>query len=300
MSNYHLKDSSLSLSAKGLLSVMLSLPDTWDYTEKGLCSITGTGQAAIRSCLKQLEENHYLVRRRIRDEKGLLRGTEYVIYEHPMMAEQDSCGSEPDCENPNLDNPNLDSPTLDAPNMEGPNLAQPVLENPGYDAPGLDNRPQLNTDSSNTDKANTDINQSTHQQTRDDRLMDGSGTSARKYEACRDVIRDNIGYDIFCQKAAQLEARFDNGLIDIDDYREQSAIYNIETLDRVVQYITDFLCSDSIQPVSINGNPIPREVVRSKLLKTSHFQMKSVLLALNTKTDIANPKNYAISMLYNA
>lgn len=84
MSNHHLKKRSLSLKAKGLLSVMLSLPDEWDYTLRGLAAISKEGVDAIREAIRELEDAGYIVRSRGRNEKGQLSGTEYVIYEHPQ------------------------------------------------------------------------------------------------------------------------------------------------------------------------------------------------------------------------
>ena len=61
MSNYHLRDKELSLKAKGLLSVMLSLPDTWDYSIAGLASICKEGMESIKNTLKELKDHDYLV-----------------------------------------------------------------------------------------------------------------------------------------------------------------------------------------------------------------------------------------------
>ena len=86
MSNHHLKNRLLSLKAKGLLSVMLSLPDEWDYTLRGLAAISREGVDAIREAIRELEDAGYIVRSRGRNEKGQLSGTEYVIYEHPQQS----------------------------------------------------------------------------------------------------------------------------------------------------------------------------------------------------------------------
>ena len=110
MSNHHLKNRSLSLKAKGLLSVMLSLPDEWDYTLRGLAAISREGVDAIREAIRELEEAGYIVRSRGRNEKGQLSGTEYVIYEHPQQS-----ADAPVLENPTLENPTLENPTLENP-----------------------------------------------------------------------------------------------------------------------------------------------------------------------------------------
>lgn len=84
MSNHHLRNKELTLKAKGLLSQMLSLPDDWDYTLKGLAFINREQIDAIREAVKELETAGYIVRSRERDEKGRLRGADYVIYEKQL------------------------------------------------------------------------------------------------------------------------------------------------------------------------------------------------------------------------
>lgn len=113
MSNHHLKNKNLTLKAKGLLSLMLSLPDTWDYTLKGLAAICYEGVDAIRTAVKELEKEGYIVRRQIRSEKGQIKDVEYTIYERP-------CQMEPEWENPILEKPMADKPTLEEPMTENP------------------------------------------------------------------------------------------------------------------------------------------------------------------------------------
>lgn len=85
MSNHHLRNKNMSLRAKGLLSLMLSLPDTWDYTLNGLAKISTEGVDAIRTVIRELENLGYLERRRTRNEKGHLKAAEYIIYERPVF-----------------------------------------------------------------------------------------------------------------------------------------------------------------------------------------------------------------------
>ena len=84
MANYHLRDKSLPLKAKGLLSQMLSLPEKWDYTLQGLAHINREQLDAIRQAVHELERAGYIVRVRERDSRGRLRGAEYTIYEEPQ------------------------------------------------------------------------------------------------------------------------------------------------------------------------------------------------------------------------
>mgnify|MGYP003300995551 CR=1 FL=1 len=83
MSNNHLRNKELSLKAKGLMSLMLSLPPSWDYSIGGLVSICKESHTSIRSALKELEENRYLIRKRVNTEKGYF-AYEYTLYEIPL------------------------------------------------------------------------------------------------------------------------------------------------------------------------------------------------------------------------
>ena len=129
MSNHHLRNKDLSLKAKGLLSQMLSLPEDWYYTLKGLAFINREKIDAIRQAIRELEQAGYIVRSRERDERGRLRGADYVIYEQPQTP-------------PALDLPTLENPTLDNPTQE-----KPTLENPT----------QLNKDIQSKDPKITDL-----------------------------------------------------------------------------------------------------------------------------------------------
>ena len=84
MSNHHLKDTNLSLKAKGLLSLMLSLPDDWNFNMRGLSSICKEGLEAIGNALKELEKAGYMVRNQLRGANGRITDTEYIIYERPQ------------------------------------------------------------------------------------------------------------------------------------------------------------------------------------------------------------------------
>lgn len=108
MSNYHFKERGLSLKAKGLLSLMLSLPNTWDYSIAGLVKLSKDGKDSVMSALGELEKYGYLKRVRQKDSKGKFSGIEYNIYEAPQA------------NIPIADNPISDKPTADNENAEKP------------------------------------------------------------------------------------------------------------------------------------------------------------------------------------
>ncbi len=170
MSNFHLRDPNLSNKARGLLSTMLSLPETWDYTTRGLAMICKDGVDGITAQLKELEEYGYLVRHRLRDRHGRIVDMEYIIYERPHTA----------------------SPDTEKPYMVKPDMALPRLETPA----------QINIDKTSKEESITDLS-NTHSF-----LSDGSRSSvlaaleAKRKEAdlrdideYREIIKENIDYE---------------------------------------------------------------------------------------------------------
>ena len=101
MSNHHLREIDLSLKAKGLLSLMLSLPDDWDYSAKGLAMLCQEGRDSVESGLKELERKGYLLRRRIRSPNGCFGHIQYEIYEESFL--KDRASTQPRREKSNRD-----------------------------------------------------------------------------------------------------------------------------------------------------------------------------------------------------
>ena len=113
MSNYHLRDKNLSLKSKGLLSFMLSLPEDWRYSLKGLAAISKDDIYVIRNCVKELEKYGYVQRRKARNDKGQMVDVEYIIYEQPINELKHPCLGNPTSGNPILENPTLENPILE-------------------------------------------------------------------------------------------------------------------------------------------------------------------------------------------
>ena len=130
LSNYHFKEKGLTLKAKGLLSLMLSLPEDWDYSAAGLVTLSKDGKDSVNAALKELEKFGYLRRTQAVNEHGKFSGYNYEIFEQPIAAEE---------------RPKTAKPTTDKPFTENPSTEKPTTENP----------PQLNTYNSNTQKSNT-------------------------------------------------------------------------------------------------------------------------------------------------
>lgn len=114
MSNYHFKEKKMSLKAKGLLSLMLSLPDTWNYSVSGLVTLSKDGKDSVMSALGELEKFGYLERERVTNEKGQFAGIEYHIYEEPQK-------EKPIAVNPIEENSTLENPTAEKPSQSNTN-----------------------------------------------------------------------------------------------------------------------------------------------------------------------------------
>ena len=271
MSNHHLRNKELSLKAKGLLSQMLSLPEDWDYTLKGLSLINREKIDAIREAIRELERAGYIVRSRERDEKGRLRGADYVIFEQPQP--------------PTPDLPTLENPTLDNPTQEKPTLEKPTLENPT----------QLNKDIQRTDlpkkeKSNTDLS-STHSipilspnpspcgEAATPPERKGTEAAAQSaVEIYREIIKDNIDYDILKQ-----DMRFDG-----------------DRLDEIVDLMLETVCT-ARKRVRIAGDDYPAELVKSKFMKLDGEHIRFVLDCMRENTTkIRNIKQYLKAALFNA
>lgn len=179
MSNFHLRDVELSLKAKGLLSLMLSLPEDWDYTTKGLACICKDGVDSITSALKELENHGYLTRQRTRYENGRLGDITYTIHEKPV-------GQKEKEELPEQGKPEQEKPKRENPRQVNLKQAEPEQEN----------HAQLNTEQSNTDGLNT--YQSIYP-AEPEAVHDGMDRMELA-DAYRQIIYENIEYDILAER----------------------------------------------------------------------------------------------------
>jgi len=144
MSNHHLRNESLTLKAKGLLSQILSLPPRWDFTLRGLSQINIENVDAIRTAIHELEREGYVTRSRVRKENGQLGGTEYIIHEQPPeVFTSNGATTQPISGLPALGEPILDYPTQVFPALENPTQ----LNTEEYKDLDLSNTEILNTDS---------------------------------------------------------------------------------------------------------------------------------------------------------
>lgn len=109
MANHHLRDERLSLKSKGLLSLILSLPDDWRISIEGMTQFSADGKDAIRSAIRELTDAGYITRAQTHSEAGTFSGYDYIVHETP--AASPSSGF-PTMEKPTTENPTTENPTL--------------------------------------------------------------------------------------------------------------------------------------------------------------------------------------------
>ena len=285
MANFHLRDISLSLKAKGLLSLMLSLPENWDYTTKGLARICKDGVDSICATVKELEKAGYVQRRRLRDDLGRLAEVEYTILEKPIIPgpeektpkrekpvqvepqEPEAVSSQPETpkrENPVLDNPVLVSPVLDSPKLDSPEQASPELENPA----------QLNTNTSSKEKINTDLS-NTHSFFPSAEETCNSGRTERRMTS--GDIRAQIEYEIMVQR------------------------YRRDQLDELVEIMLEVALNRSPTIRIGRDAEYPTYFVQERFRKINALHIEKVMDGIaENRTRVYNTKAYLMAALFNS
>ena len=272
MSNYHLRDKSLSLKAKGLLSLMLSLPETWDYTLSGLAKISLEGKDAIRATVVELEKAGYIQRHQTTGKDGKFGSNEYIIREYPASHE---------------------------PPPEGPSSAQPLSENPSTVPPSAgatltENPTQIKKDPVKKDQEITDSVSTESfpfpsvpspspapvetERKRKEGKRRRQSVSKGEMDAYREMIRENIDYDGFVRERP----------------------YDAGQLDEMVEIMVEAVCSRK-ETIRVAGNDFPQAVVKSRLLKLDREHIVFVFDCLKENTtQVRNMKQYLLTVLYNA
>ena len=267
MSNHHLRNKNLTLKAKGLLSQMLSLPEDWDFTLAGLSYINREKIDAIREAIRELEKAGYIVRSRERDEKGRLRGADYVIYEQPQQPTSDL----PTLENPTLDNPTLEKPTLENPTQINKDILNTNLPKKDKSITDLSNTDSIPILSPYPSPFTEDAAEPTERKGKEAAIQSA-------VEIYREVIKDNIDYDILLY-----DNRFDK-----------------DRIDEILDLILETVCT-ARKTLRIAGDDYPAELVKSKFLKlnSSHIEFVLDCMKQNT-TKVRNIKQYLRAVLFNA
>ena len=272
MSNHHLRDKGLSLKAKGLLSLMLSLPETWDYTLSGLAKISLEGKDAIRATVVELEKAGYIQRHQTTGKDGKFGSNEYIIREYPASHE------------PPLEGPSSAQPLPENPTTENPSTASTQTENPTQIKKDPVKKDQEITDSVSTESfpfpsvpSPSPAPVETERKRKEGKRRRQS-VSKGEMDAYREMIRENIDYDSFVRERP----------------------YDAGQLDEMVEIMVEAVCSRK-ETIRVAGNDFPQAVVKSRLLKLDREHIVFVFDCLKENTtQVRNMKQYLLTVLYNA
>ncbi len=276
MSNYHLRDKNLSCKACGLLSKMLSLPDEWDYTTRGLAKICKDGVESITTALKELEECGYLIRRQNRDEKGRMANTEYVIFEHPHIEADTNTPSEP---------------IHAVPCTGAPCTGIPDTETPCPDGKAQINKEISSTEESSTEKTSKDSRsfvlhhpplparnardegmpvENSEEDEEDDRILI-SPQSARKQ------IWEQIDYDRLCERVNRVQ------------------------LDELVEIMLEVMINRSPTIRVSREEEYPAAYVRERFVGITSEHIETVLDSIrDNPSKVVSTKAYLLAALFNS
>lgn len=319
MSNYHLRDKNLSLKAKGLLSMMLSLPDGWHYTIRGLASICKEGVESISSGIRELEKCGY-VRRHQPNIDGKFQEIEYVIYEMPQneaasISENKTPGkgssekkTVPEASGPQAPEQSTSSPDIsslhpdaeiafpcpadtgtaypETPHTEIPYTGNPHTERPTPERPTPENPDALyNTERSSTERSTTDfINYPSIN-------LEGMDRTEKDLLRQLGAQKATGEYETYC---AIIKENISFDILCLDHPGER------EMLEGIVELLAETFCSKSAY-IHIAGQELPREVVRSRFLKLDKSHIEYILTSFSKNTvKVRNMKAYLLASLYNA
>lgn len=305
ISNHHLQDRNLSLKAKGLLTLILSLPPDWDMTLKGLVSLSGDGVDSVRSGIQELEKAGYLRRSRSRNNLGQLLCTEYTIYEHAVTEnvaseteiddnlniiynEESHIGKSDVDKNSQIGKSNVDKNSQIGKSDVDKNTTEKFDDSQiGFSNVGKSNIGKSNTIKYLNNKDTYNINNYPYQSTYSSKLyrepkensideMEEAQSLYEERKAYEEIIKQNIAYDLLT---------------------EQKKISR-DFLDLCIQVMVDAVTSNKPY-IKIKGQDIPKEAVKSVLLKLDDENISYVDMCLSeSKTAIKNMQSYILTALY--
>ena len=261
MSNYHLKDRELSLKAKGLLSMILSLPDEWNYTLRGLAAISKEGVDAIGSAVRELEKAGYIIRRQLRGEKGRISDTEYTIYEQPHKSD--------------VEVSNLNEPHTENPDMVKPSAKTTAELNTNAENTQRENTNRVNTDVSNTHSFSHSVENAEQQ---DENIKAAERTDGMTdIKTLRDKIREQVGYAYIANAG------------------------NRQQLEELVELMLEVALTKSPVIRLGRDMEYPTAYVQERFAKIGQMHIEKVLAGIESNTtQVKNTKAYLLAALFNA
>lgn len=295
MSNHHLQNPNLSLKAMGLMSKILSLPEDWQYSVKGLAAYCKDGYESVRTALLELEAEGYLIRRTIRGERGKIAGTEYIFRETPDMEVpeieenvQDQAAykerkvsdelkrtmEDRDKEakrqerSPGLENPITVKKEPKSPGSENPITVKKSKEDPpGSGFPSTVNRDQQNT---NKQKTIYNIYNSSSSSYEENKINIGEEEEEKK-------IKNQIGYEALCKE------------------------YGNIIPDEILKLLLEIFSQGKSAPLYvINDQKVDVDTLRARLAKLDQAHIQAILEGIATGPPVRNARRYLLTALYNS
>jgi len=291
MSNHHLQNSNLSLKAMGLLSKLLSLPDDWHISIRGMAKICKDGYDSIRTAFKELITEGYVIRKQMRDPLGKLSGIEYIVRESPdveipdeFINDKNPSACDTDCEYDSLKDSLEDlnkteegvcaeeekkiEKTIENRGFE-PYGENPCTGNPSTENPSTGNPTTGNPTTGNPTRINTNITNNTN------KLNTNTPPPPPKEKSEVEVeerIKQKLGYSAL--------------LADNDK----------TNLDAIVRLLVRYE-SGLGQYAYIDGKKISAAELQKKFLSLRSEDIERVLCSV-ASAEIKNMTNYLISSLY--
>ncbi len=325
MSNIHLQDKRLSLKAKGLLSLMLSLPaDRWRYSIRGLASICRDGVDSVRDGIKELERAGYVIRFRARKANGQLGEAIYWIYEEPQNGPQDGDDTEydsgtvtsfdmqpndelPDEEPPAPGKLMSEKPASDRPMSAIPASAFPITGNPASGKPASGNPTQVissqeipalgNPTQSNNNRSNTQKEKSEKSNTNPSNPNQSSiHPSIPAQEDTAGTVPTGLT-DVQRRMDARELTRLIKNHIEYDILCEE---LSRETLDNIVSLIVEVL-STRCEYFTVSGKKVPAEIVHKRYMEINSAHIQYVFESMEkSRSKVRNIRQYWFVALFNA
>ena len=298
MANYHLRDKQLSLKAKGLLSVMLSLPVEWDYTMAGLAFISKESIDAIRAAIKELEQTGYIIQ---------LTDTEYTIYESPQKKDDALLDEHKVPASSTHPSPVSEKPILDKPTLDHPTLGKPILEKPM----------QLNKEERNKDKRKNDSSNlypsSIHPSIFEEKESVESDLAGHSLDYCPSKQKTTSVIPYHQEQLTASQSTISTVLhrrLTFDDlvrkikkqinYWDLISENNKDEIDNILSIIVEIM-STKCEYFTISGKHYPSDLVHERFSQINANTIEYVLECLHKcGSDIRNIKQYLVAALFNA
>ena len=264
ISNYHLRDKNLSLKAKGLLTLILALPEDWNFTIRGLSAICKEGAESIGTALKELEKGGYLVRKRVRGIDGRMSDTEYNFYEEPVrQMEEPSEGSDDG------------QSGTEEPESEISEEEQPHTEKPDAEKTAQSNTHVSKTYPPNTHKSNP---YPSHLQTYEADGYDGMGNcvDVQTWNRIRSEVEKQICFEAY------------------------EGTRNGSVINEIVELMTEIYCMPGGM-MRISGVPYSVEVVKKRFRELTSSHIDTLLWSMKRSSrEIRNIRGYLLTSLFQA